>query len=305
MPSKELAATEIDLEEIKKALEDESGYPFELEIARRVEASEYYVEPNYSFEDQDTGIARELDFHAVRVESISERKGEFIFVVILGSCKDNKNPYVFFTRELFTSGIMLTSDVPIAGCPLEIYDEIGDNWKLEDYLALHKFLHIGGTDIVSSQFCELKQRKGKWEIQSETIFKNAIVPLFKALSADVTSYNEEHIPSSETEGIDYQIYYPLIVLNGPLLQYHVPPEGPSHLEQSQHIVVVRPYESRTVKCRYAIDVIHESYLENYLKLIDKEVTKFTNLVRHHKKILTQSIRNIAVIEQKKASPKLV
>lgn len=305
MPRNESVEIDIDLKEIKGALEDSSGYPFELEIARRVEASEYYVEPNYSFEDQDTGIARELDFHAIKIKTISERKGEFAFVVILGSCKDNKNPYVFFTRELSLSGVMLTSDVPIAGCPLEIYDEIDDNWSLEDYLELHKFLHIGRTDIVSSQFCELKRRKGKWEIQSETIFKDAIVPLLKALSGEIMSYNEEHTPDLETEGVDYQIFYPLIVLNGPLLKYHVPPEGPSNLEQSQHIVVVRPYESKTVKCRYAIDVIHESYLEEYLEIIDKEVAKFTNCIRRHKRIITQSIKKIAVLEIKKSSHKLV
>lgn len=305
MPRNESAATDIDLEEIKDALEDSSGYPFELEIARRVEANEYYVEPNYSFEDQDTGISRELDFHAIRSESISERKGEFIFAVILGSCKDNKNPYVFFTRELALSGIMLSSDIPIAGCPLEVFDEINENWNLEDYLELYKFLHIGKTDIVSSQFCELKQRKGKWEIQSETIFKNAIIPLLKALSGEITSYNEERKPDLEKEIVDYQIYYPLIVLKGPLLKYHVPPEGPSCLEQAQHIVVVRPYESKSVKCRYAIDVIHESYLEEYLALVDKEVAIFKNRIRYHKRVIVQSIKTIAVREIQKSSPKLV
>lgn len=198
---------------------------------------------------------------------------------------------------------MLSSDVPIAGCPLEVYDEVDENQTLEDYLELYKFLHIGRTDIVSSQFCELKRRKGKWEIQSEVIFKDAVVPLLKALSGEITSYNEEHIPDLETEGVDYQIYYPLIVLNGPLLQYHVPPEGPPYLEQSQHIVVVRHYESKTVKCRYAIDVIHESYLEKYLELIDKEVVKFRNCIRRHKKMITQSIKKIAMLEIKKSSPK--
>jgi hypothetical protein len=304
MPGNESKAN-IDLEEIKAALEDSSGYPFELEIARRVEASEYYVEPNYSFENQDTGTARELDFRAIRSETISERKNEYAFVVILCSCKDNKNPYVFFTRELFLSGIMLSSDVPIAGCPLKIYDEIDNNRNLEDYLELYKYLHIGRTDTVSSQFCELKQRKGKWEIQSEAIFKDAIVPLLKALSGEITSYNEEHTPDLETKELDYQIYFPLIVLNGPLLEYHVPPEGLPHLEQSQHIVVVRHYESKTVKCRYAIDVIHESYLEEYLELINKEVAKFRNLIGRHKKIISQSIKQIAVLEMKKSGAKLV
>jgi len=108
------------MEEIRKALENQSGYPFELEIVRRLEAHEYFTEPNYSFEDQDTGVAREIDFHAIDLVTINSKKHEFFWIVLLGSCKDNKNPYVFFTRESMVAGVTMNSDVPIAGCPLDL-----------------------------------------------------------------------------------------------------------------------------------------------------------------------------------------
>jgi hypothetical protein len=292
MPNIELSHNNFSLDEIKAALEDNSGYPFELEIARRIESLDYFVEPNYSFEDQDTGVARELDVHAIKSKLISKRNDESAFVIILGSCKDNKNPYVFFTRELTSTGIKLSSDVPIAGCPLEIFDKNNNSYTIDEYLELYKFLHIGKTDVVSSQFCELKKKDKKWEIHSENIYKDAIIPLTKALYDEIQTCNEEHTPNLETKTVHYQIYYPLIVLNGQLLQYHVPHKGPSTLKQTQHIVIIRQYDSKTVKCLYAIDVIHESYLEEYLKIIDIESDQFISQVKHDKKIISASIKKI-------------
>lgn len=185
----------IDVRQLKDALENQSGYPFELEIARRVEACGYYIEPNYSFEDQDTGAARELDFYALSAMAISYKSGEFVFPVILGSCKDNKNPYVFFTRSTVLSGITLQSDIPIAGCPLEVYEENGDKSELGYYFRLHKLLHVATTKVISSQFCEMVWQGNKWMVQSQAIFKDAFVPLTKALTRKIQDYNERCLPT--------------------------------------------------------------------------------------------------------------
>ena len=287
---------------IQQAIESLTGYPYELEIARRIEKYREYgfwVEPNYSFEDHDTGEARELDFHATEAEAISIKKSEFAFLVILGSCKDNKNPYVFFTRELPFAGIMLNSDIPIAGCPLEIYTESDEHEAIEWYLQLHKFLHIAKMNIISSQFCEMVWKNGKWAIQSAPIFKNTFIPMIKAMSREIEAYNNRSVPKKDETSPDYQIYYPLVVIRGPMFEYHVPPKGSNILREVKHILFIRHYESRNVKCRYAVDIIHESYLEQYLDLIERELTRFVNLVRRNKKSITRSIIKIAEKEESK------
>jgi len=292
----------LSLQSIKQAIEDISGYPYELEIVRRIEAYKkyyYWVEPNYSFEDHDTGEARELDFHATGAESVSIERSEFSFIVLLGSCKANKNPYVFFTRELPFSGITLNSDVPIAGGPLEIYGENDESEAIEWYLQLHKFLHIAKMKVVSSQFCEMVWKNTKWGVQSEAIFKNTFIQLIKAMSREIDEYNEDYVPDKEELSTDYWIYYPLLVLRGPMFEYHMPPSGPAQLRDAKHILFIRHYTSKTVKCCYAIDIIHESYLEQYLDLIDKELNKFANLVRRHRKSLVRSIRKLAELQDKR------
>ena len=95
------------------------------------------MEPNYSFEDPDTGEAGALDFRATMAESISVEKSEFAFTIVLGSCKANRYPYTFFTRRLPFAGIILNTDTPIAGCPLEIYGRSGEQEAIDWYYKLH------------------------------------------------------------------------------------------------------------------------------------------------------------------------
>jgi hypothetical protein len=293
----------LNLDEIRQALENTSGYPYELQIVRRVERYRpygYVVQPNYSFEDHDTGEARELDFHALEAVPISMQRSEYAFIVILGACKDNKNPYVFFTRRMPFSGMTLNSEVPIAGCPMEICEENSENEAIEWYLRLHEFLHIAKMDIVSSQFCEVRKKSAKWEVQSQPIFKDIYIPLIKALSREIEEHNKACAPDKDEPLPTYFICYPLLVLRGPLLEYYVPPEGDAQLRDAKHILVIKHYESRTVKGQYAIDVIHESYLEQYLDLIEQEVSTFVNRIRRNKAKIIRSIQKLAKTEDTKS-----
>ena len=292
-----------DLRRIRQAIEDTSGYPYELDIARRIESCRdytYLVEPNYSFEDQDTGQARELDFRALEAVPISTKNSEYAFVVILGSCKANRNPYVFFTRQVPLSGITLNSDVPIAGCPLEIVDGKGGSEAIEWYFQLHKFLHIAEMDSVSSQFCEVVWKNGRWEIRSEAIFRDTIIPLIKAMAKEIDAYNRRSAAPGDRLSPDYQIFYPLLVVKGPLLEYYLPAKGPARLREARQILLIRHYESKTVKCRYAIDVVHDSYLHQYLDLVQREVAGFVNRVRHRKRDVLRSIKHMAEQDQSRS-----
>jgi hypothetical protein len=284
---------------MKQAIEDTSGYSYELEIVRRIETYkkyDYWVEPNYSFEDHDTGEARELDFHAMGAESISLERSEFAFMVILGSCKANNNPYVFFTRKLPFPGVTLNSDIPIAGGPLEVYRENDESEAIQWYFQLDNLLHIGKMETVSSQFCEAVWKNDKWHFQSEPILKNIFIPLIKAMSREIDELNIAYVPNEEELSTEYTIYYPLVVLRGPMYEYYMPPSGPAQLRDAKHILLVRHYTSRTVKCCYAIDIIHESYLEQYLDLIGKELQRFTSLVKRHRKSIVQTLHKLAELQ---------
>ena len=281
---------------IKQVLEDRSGYPFELQITRRVETwgdYGYYVEPNYSFEDQDTGEARELDFYAIRALPISTKRDEWAFIIILGSCKASRNAYVFFTRSEEAAGVRLMSDVPISGYPLEICEDSGETLGIEWYFQLHNLLHIGKMKNISSQACVLVWNSGKWEVEKKAVIRDTFIPLVKVMARKIEDHNDECSKNDEKLSPEYNIYYPLVVLKGPMYEYYVSEQGDAKLESAKHVVVMRHYESKAVKCRCGIDVIHESYLEEYLELIEKEAKKFVNLIRRHKKVVAKSIEQLA------------
>lgn len=294
----------LDEQTLQEILKNKSGYPFELDIARRVDSAGYFVEPNYSFEDHDTGEARELDFYGLSFTVVSETRGEFIAAVILGSCKDNKNPYVFFTRKPILAGVMLESDIPIAGYPLEIDAGGKEVQDIEDFFGLCDILHIGKAKTVSSQFCEVvwRAKENEYKVESGVIFRDAFIPLIKAMSRAMDDFTQRNRPSEEDQSPTYQIHYPLLVVKGPLFEYHVPARGPAKVRKTKHVLVKRSYESKTVKCEYAIDVIHESYLEQYLWQVDQEVLSFRNLVRRHKRALASSIKRMVALSAGKSPP---
>ena len=285
----------ITSEEIKKAVET-SGYPFELEIARKIESHGYFVTPNYNFEDHDTGRSREIDLHAITAETVSMRRVEFLFAVLLGSCKANKVPYVFFTRDNPLSSIILEVDAPLSGMPLKIISPEGEWEPAADFFKLHKILHIATAQTISSQFCQVSRgtsNKKEWNISQETIVESVVVPLVKALAREIEDHNEMSKPHKEEGGSYYQIYYPVLILKGPLFEYYVPYEGPPQVRQSEHVVLVRHYQSRVLKGEYAIDVIHEGFLDTYLEISDKEVKALVNRIRRHRKRVLESIKKLA------------
>jgi len=65
----------------------------------------------------------------------------------------------------------------------------------------------------------------------------------------------------------------------------------------KHILFVRHYESKSVKCQYAIDVIHESYLATYLDLVDQEMSEFGQRIKQHKKEIFKSIKTLSQLNQ--------
>jgi hypothetical protein len=174
-----------------------------------------------------------------------------------------------------------------------MYHENSEVEAIESYFEFHRFLHIGQVDTISSQACILSWKSGKWEVQSEATIRDIFVPLVKVMSREIEDHNNECIPSGDDKVVEYRIYYPLVVLKGPMYEYYVPANGDGQLKSTKHVLVMRHYESKSVKSRCAIDVIHESYLEQYLDLLEREAKRFVNLVIRHKKIVVRSAEQVA------------
>jgi hypothetical protein len=280
----------IDSESVARSVE-QSGYPFELDIARRIESCGFFVTPNYNFEDHDTGQSREIDIHALTAETISMRRYEFLYPLVLASCKANRDPYVFFTRDNMLSKLQLQVDAPLSGMPATIVEEDGESLPAAEFFRLEEFLHIASTDRISSQFCQLTRKENKWLVGQAPVVESLVIPLVKAHAREIADHNSKTMkPEQDENESNYQIYYPVIIVRGPLFEYYVPPEaGKPVVSPSRHAVLFRHYQSRTLQGEFAIDVIHETYLEEFLDLIGREAHAFANRIRHHRGRIVASI----------------
>jgi len=73
--------------ELRKAVSS-SGYLFEQRLAAFLKTEGYYVIPNYSFKDPETGDHREIDVWAYGATQVTRKRREFIFPMLLIEAKN-------------------------------------------------------------------------------------------------------------------------------------------------------------------------------------------------------------------------
>lgn len=275
----------------------QSGYMMEQELVPVIESFGYFVTPNANFKDQDTGQSRGIDIEAISSRTIARGKYDFIFPILLIECKNNSNPYVFFTRKNVLAGWSL-GDHYISGMPKEVETTEGLE-SLTDYVKFNKFHHYSLADQVSSQFCTFehkqKDKKDTWQAKHDPFYESVIIPIIKALKAAIDDHESSYEPDPSDTEINLQLYYPIIVFGGDL--YEIPVEAKTEtIRKVKHINFVRHYESESISGTFQIDVITRSYLKKFLELIDEEIDIITRRIKARKKILKANvIREVAEI----------
>ena len=287
----------ISLKDIETAVE-ESGYLMEQELAPLIEVFGYYLTPNYNFMDQDEGVSREIDIHAIGGYKISRGRYDFIFPVILAECKKNETPFVFFTHDHPFKGIESLNDVLLSGVPLEIYDRKFEGLiSICDFLKIFKFHHFAQTERISTQFCRIIRTGNKIEAKQEMVYDKIIVPLIKVVNNEINEHNESWVPDPEDDEINLQVYYPLVVLKGELYEWYVGNKNKKP-KPVQHIVFLRHYESRAIKGEFKIDIITKDYLNTYLEIINSEITEIKKRMQRNIKRLRAEVKREALEKMK-------
>jgi hypothetical protein len=103
---------------------------------------------------------------------------------------------------------------------------------------------------------------------------------------------------NETEYINMEIYYPVLILQGPLYAASVKGEK-IKLVKSNHIQYRKEYFSRDKHDTYQIDVITESFLSKYLGIIEKEMEKAKIIVKRKMQVVRESLDKLVEEARKK------
>lgn len=288
-----LVNTRISENQMKDAIKH-SGYLLEQRIEAILSKEGYFVETNPVFPDPETKKSREYDISAISSKRVYKKGYNFIFPVLLCECENNPQPLIFFTKKS-PIAFLHCLEARASGIPVKFWQK-GGYIGISDFVGMEKFHHYckGAT---ATQYCtfQLKKDKSSWmalhnEEQHDTF--NKIINVLEFETAK--HFDGWYLPKDiSEEDINIQIYYPVVILQGPLYSAETRNEKiilrkANHVQLRKELFLPRINEVET----YQIDIITERYLSKYLKIIESEIEKIKRVFQRKKKEVHFSLEKI-------------
>ncbi len=300
-PSTKLISTK----QMKDAVQ-RSGYLLEQRVEAILSKEGYFAQTNPVFPDPDTGKSREIDVSAISATRIYKKGYNFVFPNLLCECENNSQPVVFFTKESLISSLF-HMEVKVSGIPVKFWQ--GDGYvSFSDFTGMEKFHHYC-KGAVATQYCtfQLKKDKSSWIALHSEEQHDTFNSLLKALDYEIAKHFDGWFPPAKVdeEGINIQIYYPLVIFEGSLYSAtlknnHLALKKSKHIQFRKELFLPRINEVET----YQIDVITEGYLPNYLRIIHSEIERVKRVLQRQRADVLLSIEKIVEEAEKlKKEPK--
>ncbi len=289
-------------EQMREAIH-RSGYLLEQRVSRMVEREGFFVETNAAYPDPQTGISREIDISAISGVQLYRRRGrpDFIFPVVLCECENNAQPVVFFETDPPVPFLLL-QDVKCSGIPVKVWGD--DAYEdLRTFLRLEKFHHYCGEGHVATQYCTFsrKAHDRHWMALHPEVQHQTFVSLINALEAAIDEHYSAWTPPKrgKLEEVNIQLYYPLLVLQGDIYMARESRRG-VQLRNVRHVRYRREVWTSKRRATYQIDVIQESFLLRYLRMVDREVQTIVDRLKRRREPVIEALRRL-VGDAKKAN----
>lgn len=159
-----------------------------------------------------------------------------------------------------------------------------------------KFHHYCKGEV-ATQYCsfQLKKDKSSWMALHLEEQHDTFNSLIKALEYEIDRHfgNFTFPKKDKVEGLNVQIYYPLLILQGDLYTAKFK-GGNLVLKKARHVMFRKEYflvTSNEVES-YQIDVITEDYLRRYLKIVDSEMQQISKVLQRKRKDVRFTIDKI-------------
>lgn len=290
------------MSEAREAL-NRSGYLLEARLAEKLESAGYYVEANAAYPDTTTGKSREFDIFALGAHRLS-RNYDFIFPALLIECINNPQPLALLTKDP-QIGFTFHEDMKLAGLPAKILiNKRNDEWvSVQEFVNMPKFLHFC-KGRVATQFCSFSETKEKkWIALHEGSHFDAFQKICDATTYCVDEQFKSYQPT-EDDSINIEFYYPVIVIQGDLLEARTYLKNVS-LKRAHHLLYRRTAIQGKKAETYNIDVVTERFFPEYLKIVEYEMKKTAKRIQSRKKEFRKSIQVIARMTKRLKSPEKI
>ena len=248
------------IEDIQK-----TGYPTEITAASIMQANGWSVVHNPSFWDQEEQKSREFDIQAYRRWQARSQNWT-MGVYLIAECKKSEKPWVFFTTEEKYEHGRLGSLIysRVKGTPLfTSYDQESALIPDSDLCSSHHYFQFKRQ---ARTFYEPLKNQDK-AAHSTTIY-TAVMSAIKA-----TLFRWADTAYEKWIGL----YYPIIILAGDLFDARIGPGKTVSITKTDHVQLSFHYmqpdpriNSKLSRRQFTVDVIHEDYLAQFLKLVEEE-----------------------------------
>lgn len=271
-------SNKITLQEAKESLL-RSGYLLEARLETLIRQTSYLVETNISYSDPSTGKSRELDLFAYRCYQAGEKANDVVCAKLLIECVNNPQPLAFLIKEPLAGPPYEALFVRRAGLPMSMDED--SNESLPEFLRMFEYHHyfIGS---IATQYCSFAKKQGKdaqWMAFHEPTHFESFYKLSDCVEYFVGKYYEQWT-NSPSERIDVRLYYPVLVVQGDLLEVR-PRKRSIQLKKVKHIRYRRSAIVGDEETYYQIDVVVEPFFRQFLSIIEGEASETARRMRQN------------------------
>jgi hypothetical protein len=191
----------------------------------------------------------------------------------------------------------------LSGIPLRFSAKDRSWIRLTDYLGVAKYHHYC-RGRVATQYCSFqkkKQQPHEWMAwHDEAHFEG-----FRKLSAAVDHFVADHFRRwtfGGHEPINILVYYPLLVVQGELLEARPAGKGGVRLSRRPHISFRRSEFVKGDERGYQINVVQERYSPRFVSLVERESEGMARLLRRRHREVRRAIGGIVRQARRFKSP---
>jgi hypothetical protein len=258
--------------ELEKMILDElqkTGYPTEISSASVMQKNEWSILHNPSFWDKEEKQSREFDIRAYK-DWKNPTEDTNIGVFLITECKKSDKPWVFFTTNEDPLDSRIGKYIKVRSTIRNMFTNMESNENEsvisdDELRTIHHYFKMPRK--ARAYFEPLKQNEKSGH--SPMIY----TAVMSTIKATLFHYSER------AYGKWTNIYYPLIIYNGNLFDACVKPDKTIDLIPALHIQLAFNYIHNepsaqssiwSLQKRFIVDIIQESYLEQFLKIIEDE-----------------------------------
>lgn len=297
MSNKKNSLKKITKKEMENAI-IKSGYLIEQRVELSLNDMGYYAHANPVYKDPVTNKSREYDIYAIKATLLEIDDSDNIFTLfhhIICECINNFQPLLFFIKDSPIPEFEFLDSIKLTGMPPKIYNK-NIFIDLNKFLELKKIHHYCKNPY-STQYCSFQEKKDKkfWMALHIDDQYHSFDNIIKALNSEILKV-KEHISfpvENSNRKADINIFYPLLILQGDLYSCQLKENGLTLIKE-KHIQFKKSFYNlnSNYPTEYKIDIITESHLSEYIKLIVNEIEHISRISLKKRDIILNSIIKI-------------